>query len=135
CAATPAPGPSGATTRRCPWPPGPSPAVAPDSGGSAPPVIVILQADVTTASETGRKVLEDLRAKPGITPKVQEVTGTQQVLSEIYLVGDTSTLDRREIESLPGVDSVVKVSRSYAVIGRHADDTRSYGFNYNGVRF
>ncbi len=98
-------------------------------------MIVILQADVTTASETGRKVLEYLRAKPGITPKVHEVTGTQQVLSEIYLVGDTSTLDRREIESLPGVDSVVKVSRSYAVIGRHADDTRSYGFNYNGVRF
>lgn len=98
-------------------------------------MIVILQADVTTASETGRKVLEYLRAKPGITPKVHEVAGTQQVLSEIYLVGDTSTLDRHEIESLPGVDSVVKVSRSYAVIGRHADDTRSYGFNYNGVRF
>ncbi len=98
-------------------------------------MIVVLQPDVNTASETGRKVLEYLRAKPGITPKVHEVTGTQQVLSEIYLVGDTSTLDRQEIESLPGVGSVVKVSRSYAVLGRHADDTRSYGFDYNGVRF
>jgi 3-deoxy-7-phosphoheptulonate synthase len=98
-------------------------------------MIVILQPDVTTASPMGLEVLEYLKAKPGITPRIHEVAGVQQILSEIYLVGDTSTLDRHEIESLPGVDSVVKVSRSYAVLGRHADDTRSYGFNYNGVRF
>ncbi|KAA3622721.1 MAG: 3-deoxy-7-phosphoheptulonate synthase, partial [Proteobacteria bacterium] len=98
-------------------------------------MIVILQPEVSTASETGRRVLEYLKAKPGITPRIHEVTGVQQVLSEIYLVGDTASLDRSEIESLPGVDSVVKVSRSYAVLGRHADDTRSYGFDYNGVRF
>ena len=98
-------------------------------------MIVILDPDTPPDSENGRNVLEFLRAKPGITPKIHKVHGIQQTLSEIYLVGDTSTLDRAEIESLPGVDSVVKVSRSYAVLGRHADDTRSYGFTYNGVRF
>jgi len=98
-------------------------------------MIVILAPDTNVESDDGRNVLEFLRSRPGITPKVHTVTGTQQVLTEIYLVGNTATLDRDEIESLPGVERVVKVSRSYAVLGRHADDSRSYGFNYNGMRF
>jgi 3-deoxy-7-phosphoheptulonate synthase len=98
-------------------------------------MIVILEPDVRLDSDIGRGVIGYLEAKPGITPKPHTVTGIQQELIEIYLVGDTSTLDRGEIESLPGVERVVKVSRSYAVLGRHADDSRSYGFNYNGLRF
>ena len=98
-------------------------------------MIVILNPDVTPDDETGRSVLEYLRSRPGISPRVHQVTGIQQVLTEIYLVGDTSTLDQGEIENLPGVERVVRVSRPYAVLGRHAGDTRSYGFHYNGVDF
>ena len=98
-------------------------------------MIVILDPEYGINTEEAKNVLAFLRAKPGITPKVHEVFGTQQTLTEIYLVGDTSTLDREEIENLIGVDRVVKVSKSYAVLGRHAGDSRLYGFNYNGVNF
>ena len=98
-------------------------------------MIVILDPQLSTDSPETAAILEYLRATPGITPKVHCVTGAQQMLTEIYLVGDTSTLDRNAIESLSGVSRVVKVSRSYAVVGRHAGDSRSYGFNYNGVTF
>ena len=98
-------------------------------------MIVILDPQLSGDSPETVGILEYLRAVPGITPKIHQVTGTQQVLTEIYLVGDTSTLNRAEIESLSGVNRVVKVSRAYAVLGRHAGDSRSYGFNYNGVTF
>ena len=98
-------------------------------------MIVILDPQLDGDSPETAGILEYLRAVPGITPKIHQVTGTQQVLTEIYLVGDTSTLNRAEIESLSGVNRVVKVSRAYAVLGRHAGDSRSYGFNYNGVTF
>ena len=98
-------------------------------------MIVILDPQLGGDSPETAGILEYLRAVPGITPKIHQVTGTQQVLTEIYLVGNTSTLNRAEIESLSGVNRVVKVSRAYAVLGRHAGDSRSYGFNYNGVTF
>ena len=98
-------------------------------------MIVILDPQLSDDSPETVGILEYLRAVPGITPKIHQVTGTQQVLTEIYLVGNTSTLNRAEIESLSGVNRVVKVSRAYAVLGRHAGDSRSYGFNYNGVTF
>ncbi|GJL81784.1 MAG: 3-deoxy-7-phosphoheptulonate synthase [marine bacterium B5-7] len=98
-------------------------------------MIVILEPDVSTDSSAGVAIIQFLTAKPGVTPRIHQVTGSQQILNEIYLVGDTSTLDRQEIEGLPGVERVVKVSRTYAVLGRHFEDSRSYGFDYNGVRF
>lgn len=98
-------------------------------------MIVILDPQLDNGSPETAAILDYLRAVPGITPKIHRVTGAQQVLTEIYLVGDTSTLERAEIERLSGVSRVVKVSRSYAVVGRHAGDSRSSGFNYNGVTF
>lgn len=98
-------------------------------------MIVILEPQLGGDSPETAAILDYLRAAPGITPKIHQVTGARQVLTEIYLVGDTSILDRAEIEALSGVSRVVKVSRAYAVLGRHAGDSRSYGFDYNGVTF
>ena len=98
-------------------------------------MIVILEPEVGDSSPEKQNILDYLHAKPGIIPRIHQVTGTQQVLTEIYLVGDTSTLDKDEIENLAGVERVVRVSRSYAVLGRHSGDSRFYGFNYNGVTF
>ena len=98
-------------------------------------MIVILDPQLGGDSPETAQIIAHLRATPGITPKIHQVTGAQQTLTEIYLVGDTSTLDRAEIEALAGVNRVVKVSRKYAVLGRHAGDSRSYGFTHNGVTF
>lgn len=98
-------------------------------------MIIILHPDSQPDGPEMRGVMDYLGNRPWISPKVHQVTGTQQVLTEIYLVGDTAQLDKTEVESLPGVERVVRVSREYAVLGRHSDDSRAYGFTYNGVRF
>ena len=98
-------------------------------------MIVMLKNDITAETTEGQNVIEYLTARPGITPKVHAIAGTGRTLTEIYVVGDTSALDQLEIEALPGVEKVVRVSRSYAVIGRHVDDTRGHGFTYNDIQF
>ncbi|MFQ5995094.1 MAG: 3-deoxy-7-phosphoheptulonate synthase [Acidiferrobacterales bacterium] len=98
-------------------------------------MIVILQPDIGHGSLEFRQVLEYLNAKPQVTTRVHQEVGAKQTLTEIYLIGDTSALDKAEIESLAGVERVVRVSEEYRIIGRHKDDSRPTGFEYNGVRF
>ncbi len=98
-------------------------------------MIVILKADLTEKAPEYRQVLDYLAHKPNIKTRVHQEVGTLQTLTEIYLIGDTASLDKTEIESLPGVDRVVRVSEEYRILGRHKDDSRPTGFEYNGVKF
>jgi len=98
-------------------------------------MIVILKSDTGDSSPEYRQIMEFLANKPNITTRVHHEVGTLQTVTEIYLIGDTASLDKAEIESLPGVDRVVRVSEEYRIIGRHRDDRRPSGFEYNGVHF
>ncbi|MDH3899729.1 MAG: 3-deoxy-7-phosphoheptulonate synthase, partial [Gammaproteobacteria bacterium] len=66
---------------------------------------------------------------------IHDEIGAQQTLTEVYLVGDTATLQIEDMESLPCVERVVRVSEEYRILGRHQDDDRPTYFEYNGVRF
>src|SRR3989337_203362 len=98
-------------------------------------MIVILKPDLTEKTPEYRQVLDYLAHKPNIKTRVHQEIGTLQTLTEIYLIGDTASLDKTEIESLAGVDRVVRVSEEYRILGRHRDDSRPTGFQYNGVKF
>ncbi|UCH53996.1 MAG: 3-deoxy-7-phosphoheptulonate synthase [Pseudomonadota bacterium] len=98
-------------------------------------MIVILHPEVAPESREYRAVLDYLAHKPNIKTRVHQEVGSLRTVTEIYLIGDTMALDRAEIESLPGVERVVRISEEYRVVGRHQDDTRATGFEYNGVRF
>jgi 3-deoxy-7-phosphoheptulonate synthase len=98
-------------------------------------MIVILHPDSALNTVEGKAVMEYLSTRSGITPHSHSITGAGRTLTEIYVVGDTVGLDQAEIESLPGVEKVVRVSREYRVIGRHTEDVRASGFTYNDVRF
>lgn len=98
-------------------------------------MIIILKTDVGTDSQEYRQILEFLANKPNIETRVHQVVGASQTVTEIYLIGDTALLVKAEVEHLPGVDHVVRVSEEYRVLGRHRDDHRPDGFDYNGVRF
>jgi 3-deoxy-7-phosphoheptulonate synthase len=98
-------------------------------------MILILRPDVTPDDETFRHLWAYLGGLPGITARVHQVVGAQQTVTEIYLIGDTALLDAEEMRCLPGVELVVRVSREYRVLGRHAGDVRPTHFEYNGVRF
>ena len=98
-------------------------------------MILILQPEAVPESPAFADLAERLDALPGIQWRVHQEKGAQQVLTEIYLIGQTAALEEAEMAVLPGVDRVVRVSESYRILGRHRDDGRPSEFIYNGVQF
>jgi len=62
--------------------------------------------------------------------------GSEVTLTEIYLIGNTGALTHEQMQVLPGVQKVVRVSEAYRVLGRHKQgDDRPTSFEYQGVKF
>ena len=98
-------------------------------------MILILTPNVDLASEEYRQLTTYLDNLSGIQHRMHHEQGTEQRLTEIYLIGDTATLSKDYMNSLPCVERVVRVSEAYRVLGRHKGDDRDTHFDYNGVRF
>lgn len=98
-------------------------------------MIVILDPNITENSEEYRQTRDYLSQLTGITTHIHKIQGTQQTLTEIYLIGDTKNLSTEDIHALPGVERVIRISEEYRILGRHRDEKRTNGFEYNGVRF
>ena len=98
-------------------------------------MILILAPDLDTNSAEFSQLQTYLDNLPNIRYRLHQETGTQQKLTEIYLIGDTASLLMEDMRNLPGVERVVRVSEEYRVLGRHKDDQRPTHFDYNGVRF
>lgn len=98
-------------------------------------MIIILHPDTDKGEPGYAKLMNYLAALPGISVRTHDVVGAQQTLTEVYLVGNTKTLEPADLMSFEVVDRVVRVSREYRILGRHKDDTRASGFEYNGVAF
>lgn len=98
-------------------------------------MIIILQPDTKKDEADYRELMDYLSAIPDIRINTHDEFGAQQVLTELYLIGETAALDQEMIESFKVVDRVVRVSREYRILGRHKDDLRTNQFEYNGVVF
>ena len=98
-------------------------------------MILILDSTIQSNDQRLELLQSHLRQLPNIKIKLHQVTGSQQTLHEIYLIGDTHRLDEADICALDGVERVVRISSDYRILGRHEDDQRSSGFSYQGIRF
>ncbi len=98
-------------------------------------MILILKPYINTDSREFLRIEKHLKNVQNIEMRVHKVQGAEQVLTEVYLIGNTAALSLEEMKSFPGVDHVVRVSEEYRVLGRHKDDHRSNHFSYNGVEF
>jgi len=98
-------------------------------------MILILTPNIDTGSAEYRQLMDYLANLPNVQTRLHRETGTQQTLTEIYLVGDTTQLNPDDMRSLSGVDRVVRVSEEYRILGRHKDDNRPTFFKYNGLHF
>ena len=98
-------------------------------------MILILAPNITTDSAEFKQLEEFLDSMPNIRHRIHQESGAQQLLTEVYLIGDTAPLSCDEMRNLPGVERVVRISEEYRVLGRHKDDQRPTWFEYNGVRF
>ncbi len=98
-------------------------------------MILILAPNTRTDSDEFRRLEAFLTQMPNVRHRVHQESGEQQLLTEIYLIGDTASLSLEQVAALPAVERVVRISEEYRVLGRHRDDQRSTSFEYNGVRF
>ncbi|MEX0605884.1 MAG: 3-deoxy-7-phosphoheptulonate synthase [Marinobacter sp.] len=98
-------------------------------------MLAILHPNTPLDSDAYRETLHFLENLPGVSLRVHEVQGATQKLTEIYLLGETKSLDRDEIAALPAVERVIRISDDYRILGRHKDSLRQNGFSYNGVTF
>jgi len=98
-------------------------------------MIIILHPDANKNDQEYQRLMEHLAALPGVRPRTHVEVGAKQTLTEIYLIGDTLSVDQKEIEAFEAVERVVRVSREYRILGRHRGDTRPSQFEYNGVTF
>lgn len=98
-------------------------------------MLLILHPDIDRQSDDYKATMAHLNALSGVSVKEHVVQGQQQQLTEIYLIGETKSLDTADMEALPAVERVIRISEEYRVLGRHHDDRRISGFDYQGLRF
>ena len=79
--------------------------------------------------------MDQLARLPDIQVRIHRVEGALRAVTEIYLIGSTKQLRIEDMQALPGVESVVRVSEEYRVLGRHKGDDRPAWFDYQGLRF
>lgn len=98
-------------------------------------MILILHPNTDKNSAEYQALTRHLDSLQDIQHRVHDEVGTEQTLTEIYLVGNTTVLSMDDMRSLPCVERVVRVSEEYRILGRHKDEHRSTSFEYNGVTF
>jgi len=98
-------------------------------------MIIVLKQNIDTKSREYQRLERHIRNSPNIELLVYDFQGTERLLTEVLLIGNTAALSIDEIRSFPGVDHVIRVSEVYRILGRHKDDTRPNNFTYNGVTF
>ncbi|MGA1496133.1 MAG: 3-deoxy-7-phosphoheptulonate synthase, partial [Rhodothermales bacterium] len=98
-------------------------------------MILILKPNTDRASDSFAQLTNHLESLDDISFTFHDVHGKGQVLTEVYLLGDTARLSKEAMASLPCVERAVRVQESYRILGRHGEEDRQEGFDYNGVRF
>ncbi|HET7260505.1 MAG TPA: 3-deoxy-7-phosphoheptulonate synthase [Casimicrobiaceae bacterium] len=99
-------------------------------------MILVLEPNTHPESPEYRMLTGELERLPNIDYRVHREVGKEVTLTEIYLIGNTGALSTEQMQVLPCVAKVVRVSEAYRVLGRHQQgDDRPSSFEYNGVRF
>jgi 3-deoxy-7-phosphoheptulonate synthase len=98
-------------------------------------MILILSDNADPQSPEYEQLMQALALLPNIKTRIHRIHGTERSVTEVYLLGDTKALAMEDMQSLPCVERVIRVSEEYRVLGRHRGDTRPTHFDYQGLRF
>jgi len=99
-------------------------------------MILVLEPNTDPSGSDYRALTSQLERLPNVKFRVHREVGTEVTLTEIYLIGNTAALTVEQMQVLPSVQKVVRVSEPYRVLGRHKQgDDRPSSFEYNGVHF
>ena len=72
-------------------------------------MLVILRPNTDENSYEFKKTWNFLNNLPDVDLKKHIVSGEHQELTEIYLIGNTSHIDREQILALPTVERVIRI--------------------------
>ena len=98
-------------------------------------MILILSENADPQSPEYGQLMQALERLPNIKTRIHRIQGIERSVTEVYLLGDTKALAIEDMQSLPCVERVIRVSEEYRVLGRHPGDTRPTHFDYQGLRF
>lgn len=98
-------------------------------------MIVIIKAHESQDSKAYKETMQYLHELPNVEIREHTIQGFHEHVHEIYLIGDTHHLSLENIEALPAVGKVIRISQEYKVLGRHDVRQADLGFDYNGVKF
>ncbi len=98
-------------------------------------MILILTPNIEPENDSYKQLMAHLSRLQEIKVRVHREQGIEQTITELYLIGNTSSISVDDMKGLPGVERVVRVSEEYRVLGRHRDDDRPSHFDYQGLRF
>ncbi len=98
-------------------------------------MIIILQPDVSPDGPEVAGVLAVAAQFKGLSGKVYTFKGQTHSLVEVHLIGETKLVPSEAFADRRGVVRVVRVSERYRLIGRHAGQVDSVGFDYRGEHF
>src|SRR5204862_1416304 len=82
-------------------------------------MILVLEPNTNPQSPEYKVLVGHLERLPGIHFRVHREVGSEVTLTEIYLIGNTGALTVDQMQVLPSVAKVVRVSEAYRVLGRH----------------
>jgi 3-deoxy-7-phosphoheptulonate synthase len=99
-------------------------------------MILVLEPNTRPEGTEYRMLTSQLERLPNVSFRVHREVGSEVTVTEIYLIGNTAALTIEQMQVLPCVAKVVRVSEPYRVLGRHKQgDDRASSFDYNGVHF
>jgi 3-deoxy-7-phosphoheptulonate synthase len=98
-------------------------------------MIIVMKADILPESSEVAQVIRLAARYPDVQAVARKIQGATRVLTEIYLLGSTSTIPQEPFEEFPAVEKVIRIRERYRSIGRHEGQAEAIGFEYNGVRF
>jgi 3-deoxy-7-phosphoheptulonate synthase len=98
-------------------------------------MIIVMKSDVLPESPEVQEVVRMVRRYPDVNAEVRKIQGATRVLTEIYLLGSTSTIPVEPFEEFPSVEKVIRIRERYRAIGRHEGQAEAVGFVYNGIPF
>jgi len=98
-------------------------------------MIIVMKDDILPESPEVQQVIRMAERYPDVHAEARKIQGATRVLTEVYLLGSTSTIPQEPFEEFPAVEKVIRIRERYRSIGRHAGQAEALGFEYNGVRF
>ena len=98
-------------------------------------MIIVMKDDVLPESREVEEVVRLAERYPNVRAEVRKIQGATRVLTEVYVLGSTTSIPLEPFEEMAAVEKAIRIREKYRAIGRHEGQVESVGFEYNGVHF